>query len=160
MDFATYSKISHLLMRYAQILDSNDICGWPDLFTPECTYQLQSRENFDAGHPLCILHLESQAMLRDRVYGVTHTIFHDPYSQRHICSAPIITPIITPMGSHGFACESSYVVVRTPRDKQPHIVSVGRYLDEIVSWDGEFKFSKRVAIFDNDLLPNSVIKPI
>ena len=156
MDFNLYHYVQTLHQRYAQILDSNDISGWPDLFTEECTYQLQSRENFDADHPLCILHLESQAMLRDRVYGVVHTIFHDPYSQRHICSAPLITHVDNGL----IECESSYVVVRTPRDALPQVVSVGRYLDKLVTIDGTWKFKQRIAVFDNDLLPNSVIKPI
>ena len=156
MDFKLYHQVQTLHLRYAQILDSNDISGWPDLFTEQCTYKLQSRENFDAGHPLCILHLESQAMLRDRVYGVVHTIFHDPYSQRHICGAPLISMADNEL----IECESSYVVVRTPRDAMPHIVSVGRYMDKLVAIDGMLKFKERIAVFDNDLLPNSVIKPI
>ncbi|PJI51525.1 salicylate hydroxylase, partial [Methylobacterium radiotolerans] len=27
---------------------------------------------------------ESRGMLRDRIYGATETIFHDPYYQRHV----------------------------------------------------------------------------
>ncbi len=156
MDFNIFHQVQTLHLRYAQVLDSNDISGWPDLFTELCTYKLQSRENYDAGHPLCILHLESQAMLRDRVYGVMQTIFHDPYSQRHICSAPLISSF----GDGSIECESSYVVIRTQRDAMPHVVSVGRYLDKLVTVDGQWKFNQRIAVFDNDLLPNSVIKPI
>ena len=156
MDFNIFYQVQNLHQRYAQILDSNDISGWPDLFTEQCTYQLQSRENFDAGHPLSILHLESQAMLRDRVFGVLETIFHDPYSQRHICGAPHITSFADGV----IACESAYVVIRTHRDALPHVLSVGRYLDSIVTSNNELKFASRIAVFDNDLLPNSVIKPI
>jgi salicylate 5-hydroxylase small subunit len=119
-------------------------------------YKIQSRENFDAGLPLCILSFESQAMLRDRVYGAQNTIYHDPYYQRHIVSAPLIS------SSDGDVVESetAYLVVRTHRDQLPEILSAGRYIDRLVRVDGALKFASRVCVFDNDLIANSLIKPI
>jgi salicylate 5-hydroxylase small subunit len=156
MDFKIYSEVQTLHLRYAQILDSNDFAAWPDLFTPECVYKIQSRENFDAGLPLCILSFESQAMLRDRVYGAQNTIYHDPYYQRHIVSAPLLT------SSDGavIEAETSYLVIRTHRDQLPEILSAGRYIDQMVRVEGALKFASRVCVFDNDLIANSLIKPI
>lgn len=156
MDFATYQAITHLHQRYGQILDSNDLSSWPDLFTTDGQYLLQSRENFDANLPLGVMHLTSQAMLRDRVYAVAHTIYHEPYYQRHVCSAPIFC-----MDDHGVVrAESSYIVIRTQRDNMPQILSTGRYIDRIAQRDGAWLFQSRSAIFDNDLIPNSIIKPV
>jgi salicylate 5-hydroxylase small subunit len=156
MDFKLFSEVQALHLRYAQILDSNDFATWPDLFTTECVYKIQSRENFDAGLPLCILSFESQAMLRDRVYGAQNTIYHDPYYQRHIVSAPLIS------SSDGDAieAETAYLVIRTHRDQLPEILSAGRYIDRMVRVDGVLKFASRVCVFDNDLIANSLIKPI
>jgi salicylate 5-hydroxylase small subunit len=156
MNFSDYLQLNALLQQSAQVLDSNDLSTWPDLFTPDCRYKLQSRENFDAGLPLCIMDYESQGMLRDRIYGVQNTIYHDPYSQRHVCSAPGVLRVDT----NEIECESSYIVTRVQRDGMPQILSVGRYIDLIVRVDGEWRFKTRTAVFDNDLLPNSVIKPI
>jgi salicylate 5-hydroxylase small subunit len=156
MNFSEYLQLCNLLQQSAHLLDSNDLSTWPDLFTEDGRYKLQSRENFDAGLPLCIMDYESQGMLRDRIYGVQNTIFHDPYSQRHVCSAPLITSF----NESEIHCESSYIVTRTQRDGMPQILSVGRYLDLIVRVDGGLKFKARTAVYDNDLLPNSVIKPI
>jgi salicylate 5-hydroxylase small subunit len=156
MEFSDYFQLSSLLQKSASLLDSNDLSQWPDLFTPDGHYKLQSRENFDAGLPLCIMDYESQGMLRDRIYGVQNTIFHDPYSQRHVCSAPQVLRF----SSDEIECESSYIVTRTQRDGMPQILSVGRYLDVIVRVDGGFRFKVRTAVYDNDLLPNSLIKPI
>jgi salicylate 5-hydroxylase small subunit len=156
MDFTTYHAICTLQHQYAHILDSKDLSTWPDLFTADGVYQLQSRENFDAGLPLSIMHLTSQGMLRDRVYAVMHTIYHAPYYQRHVCGAPCITQA----EGGGFLAESSYTVVRTQRDSMPQILSVGRYIDHIVQQDGAWKFKERKAVFDNDLIPNSIIKPV
>jgi salicylate 5-hydroxylase small subunit len=156
MEFSDYFQLASLLQKSASLLDSNDLSQWPDLFTPDGHYKLQSRENFDAGLPLCIMDYESQGMLRDRIYGVQNTIFHDPYSQRHVCSAPQVLRF----SAEEIECESSYIVTRTQRDGMPQILSVGRYLDVIVRVDGEWRFKARTAVYDNDLLPNSVIKPI
>ena len=156
MNFTDYLQLTTLLQQSAALLDSNDLSAWPDLFTEDGHYKLQSRENFDAGLPLCIMDYESQGMLRDRIYGVQNTIFHDPYSQRHVCSAPLVLRF----DANEMECESSYIVTRVQRDGMPQILSVGRYKDLIVR-DGEaLKFKVRTAIYDNDLLPNSVIKPI
>jgi salicylate 5-hydroxylase small subunit len=55
---------------------------------------------------------------------------------------------------------SNFLVIRTQRDKMPQTLAVGRYHDVLVQVDGAWRFAKRHAVFDNDLLPNSVIKPI
>ena len=57
-------------------------------------------------------------------------------------------------------CEASYVVIRTKRDAMPEILSVGRYLDRIVSTPEGLRFAERLVIFDNDLIANSIITPI
>jgi salicylate 5-hydroxylase small subunit len=156
MDFATYQTIINLQQQYAQILDSNDLSTWPDLFTTDGHYLLQSRENFDAGLPLGVMHLTSQAMLRDRVYAVAHTLYHEPYYQRHVCGAPVLS-----LDDKGVVhAESSYIVVRTQRDNMPQILSTGRYIDRLVQHDGAWLIQSRSAIFDNDLIPNSIIKPV
>ena len=152
MDFKLFSEVQALHLRYAQILDSNDFATWPDLFTTECVYKIQSRENFDAGLPLCILSFESQAMLRDRVYGAQNTIYHDPYYQRHIVSAPLVTL----SDGDAMEAETAYLVIRTHRDQLPEILSAGRYIDRMVRVDGVLKFASRVCVFDNDLIANSL----
>jgi salicylate 5-hydroxylase small subunit len=156
LSLSLYLALNALLQRSAQLLDSNDLSTWPDLFALDGRYRLQSRENFDAGHALCLMDYESQGMLRDRIYAAQDTIYHDPYTQRHVCSAPLLLQASPAQ----IECESSFIVMRTQRDNMPQIISVGRYLDVIVH-DGEtLKFKSRHAIYDNDLLPNSVIKPI
>ncbi len=156
MNYDTYQAMTSLQLRCAQILDSNDLTSWPDLFTADGVYQLQSRENFDVGLPLSVMHLTSQAMLRDRVYAAQHTLYHGPYYQRHVCGAPMVTQ----HSSASIHAESSYIVVRAQRDNLPHILSAGRYIDQLVCQNGTWKFTQRIVVFDNDLIANSIIKPI
>jgi salicylate 5-hydroxylase small subunit len=156
MDFPTYQAVCALLARSDALLDSNNLTPWPDLFTADGEYRLQSRENADAGWALSIMHLTSQGMLRDRIYAVAETLYHDPYSQRHICGAPQFDAV----SDQRIEVASNFLVIRTQRDKMPQTLAVGRYSDVLVKVDGAWKFAKRHAVFDNDLLPNSVIKPI
>jgi salicylate 5-hydroxylase small subunit len=157
MDAATLIALHTLYSEVAAVLDSGDISTWPDFFTEDGVYRLQSRENFDRGLPLATLAFESRAMLRDRVYGAAETIYHDPYSQRHIVGLP---RLLSQEADGSLRCEASYLVIRTKRDAMPEILSVGRYLDRVVNTPDGLRFAERLAIFDNDLIANSIITPV
>ena len=95
-------------------------------------------------------------MLQDRVYGAAETIFHDPYVQRHIVGLPRLLA----RDGDSMRCEASYLVIRTKRDSLPEILSVGRYLDRVLPTPEGLRFAERLVIFDNDLIPNSIIDPL
>jgi salicylate 5-hydroxylase small subunit len=156
LSFEDWLALHTLYSDYSAALDHGELTRWPEFFTLDGIYKLQSRENFDRGLPLATLSFESQGMLKDRVYGAAETIFHDPYSQRHIVGSPRVL-------SHdevGWHCEANYVVIRTKRDAMPEVLSVGRYVDAVVKTAEGLRFAKRLVIFDNDLIANSVIYPI
>jgi len=156
LDFAAWTRLQTLYGSYGRVLDSGEYALWPDFFTVDAVYKVQSRENFERGLPLAAIALESRGMLQDRVIGATDTIFHDPYYQRHVIGAPLV--LKTQEGV--VHSEASYLVIRTRRDSMPEILSVGRYLDQVVQTAEGLRFSQRLCIFDNDLIPNSLIYPI
>lgn len=143
---------------YAACLDARELARWPDFFTEDAVYRLQSRENFERGLPLATLAFESRAMLKDRVFGAAETIYHDPYYQRHVVGAARV--LAEDEGGRGLRCEASYVVIRTKRDAMPEILSVGRTVDRVVATPEGLRFAERLVIFDNDLIPNSIIDPL
>ena len=156
MDANTLLALHALYGEYTAVLDARELERWPLLFTEDGIYKLQSRENFDRGLPLATLAFESRGMLMDRVYGAAETIYHDPYVQRHIVGLPRLLS----RDGDTLRCEASYLVIRTKRDAMPEILSVGRYLDRIVPTPEGLRFAERLVIFDNDLIPNSIIDPI
>lgn len=160
MDAPTLLALHALYGDYAAALDARELERWPELFTEDGVYKLQSRENFDRGLPLATLAFESRGMLKDRVYGAAETIYHDPYVQRHIVGLPRLLGREATDRGEVLRCEASYLVIRTKRDALPEILSVGRYLDRIVATPDGLRFAERLAIFDNDLIPNSIIDPI
>lgn len=157
LDFDTFQSLQTLYADYAIAVDSGKWDLWPDFFTTDCVYKLQPRENFDRGFPLSTLAFDSQAMLRDRVYGIKETLFHDPYYQRHVVGTPVLRQIDTEGRLH---CEANYAVFRTKLDGPSTVFNVGRYLDIVVPTPDGLKFAQRLCIYDSEMIPNSIIYPI
>ena len=156
LDFQTWLDIQHLYSDYASVLDAGQWSRWPDFFTDDCVYQIQPRENHERGFPLATLSLTSKGMLKDRVYGITETLYHDPYYQRHIVSAPVLRNI----EAGRIEAEANYAVFRTKYDQLSTVFNVGRYLDTLVQTPQGWRFAQRLCIYDSEMIPNSLIYPI
>ncbi len=116
---------------------------------------MKARENEDRGLPLAALAFESKGMLRDRIYGITNTLYHEPYYQRHLVSNFVLRS-----GDDGVRVDASYLVCRTKAGALSEVYSTGRYRDRIVEEDGVLRFAEKRAIYDSELIPNSLIYPI
>jgi salicylate 5-hydroxylase small subunit len=160
VDFKTYFDLLTLYSDCAMACDSAEWERWPDFFVDDGTYRLQPRENFEQGLPLCLLALESKAMIRDRVYGVKETMYHDPYYQRHIVGTPRIITLERDGDSERIQSEANYTVIRTKYDGDSTVFSVGFYRDAIVRTPDGLKFQSRLCVYDSEMIANSVIYPI
>lgn len=156
MDFQEYFELSQLYARYAQAVSSSQWELWPEFFTEDCSYRLQPRENHDRGFPLATLSFESKGMLKDRVYGIRETLFHDPYYQRHVVGAPVVLKA----EPGRIESEANYAVFRTKLSELSSVFSVGRYIDVVVRTEQGLKFASRQVIYDSEMIPNSVIYPL
>jgi salicylate 5-hydroxylase small subunit len=130
VDFKTYFELLSLYSDYAMVCDSTEWEKWPDFFVDAGTYRLQPRENFEQGLPLCLLALESKAMIQDRVYG------------------------------ERIVCEANYAVIRTKFDGDSTILSAGYYHDEVVRTEQGLKLLSRLCVYDSEMIANSIIYPI
>ena len=96
-------------------------------------------------------------MLKDRVYGIKETLFHDPYYQRHVVGTPVVRE------RRGRALRAARPTTRcsAPSCRTPSTVfNVGRYLDMVVRTPAGLKFASRECIYDSEMIPNSIIYPI
>jgi salicylate 5-hydroxylase small subunit len=151
-----FQQLLALYADYAAVLDAADWERWPGFFTADCRYRVQPRENFDQGLPLCTMAFESQGMLRDRVYGISNTLFHEPYYQRHVIGVPRVLEV----GETTLKVEANYAVFRTKPSEPSTVFNVGRYLDTVrVAADG-LLFEEKLVIFDSELIANSLIYPL
>jgi salicylate 5-hydroxylase small subunit len=149
-------RIEDLYAAYAACLDDARFAEWPDFFTDDCVYRIVPRENYDRGLPLATLSFESKGMLRDRVYAVTETLFHEPYYQRHLISGLLVRAD----DDAGFRVQANYVVIRTKKGALSEVYNAGRYVDRVVDENGALRFREKLCVFDSELIPNSLIYPI
>jgi salicylate 5-hydroxylase small subunit len=156
MDMQTWFSIQQLYADYAKAVDSGDWDLWPEFFIEQCVYKLQPRENHERGFPLCTLSLTSKGMLKDRVYGIKETLYHDPYYQRHVVGAPLVLKV----EEGRIHSEANYAVFRTKYDKESTVFNVGRYIDTVVQTPDGLKFAERLCVYDSEMIANSIIYPI
>ena len=149
-------EVDQLNAAYAAALDERRFDDWPLFFIDDGRYKLQARENFDRGLPLALMALESRGMMKDRVYGVTQTIYHGPYYTRHV-----VSPARVLSQSDGLiAAQANYAVFRTRPGDASEVYNVGRYIDEIVRTPDGLKFASRLCVYDSEMVLNSLIYPI
>jgi salicylate 5-hydroxylase small subunit len=156
INFEDYLELTQLYADYAQAVDSGDWDLWPEFFVEDCVYKLIPRENHERGFPLSTLAFDSKGMLKDRVYGIRETLFHDPYYQRHVVGAPLIHKA----DHNRFESEANYAVFRTKLSQESTVFNVGRYIDVIVRTPEGLKFESRLCVYDSEMIPNSIIYPI
>jgi salicylate 5-hydroxylase small subunit len=154
-----YISLLLFYQRYAETLDAGQWERWPDYFADECSYRVQPRENFDRGLPLATLSFESKGMLKDRVYCIRETLYYEPYWQRHVVGAPVVTAA----DQHTVSAHASYAVFRTKPDDVTQVYNVGRYQDLLLrapAAEHGWLLQSRLCVFDSDLIPNSMIYPL
>jgi salicylate 5-hydroxylase small subunit len=149
-------EVDRLNAEYAAALDERRFDDWPEFFVEEGRYKVQARENFDMKLPLALIALESKGMMKDRVYGVTQTIYHAPYYMRHVIAPARVLGV----DGDSVSAQSNYAVFRTRPGDASEVYNVGRYIDEIVRTPAGLKFASRTCIYDSEMVLNSLIYPI
>ena len=149
-------EVDQLNAAYAAVLDERRFEEWPAFFLEDGRYKVQARENFDRKLPLALIDLESQGMMKDRVYGITQTIYHAPYYTRHV-----VSPAQLLAHEEGrIRAQAHYAVFRTRPGDASEVYNVGRYIDEIVRTPAGLKFASRTCVYDSEMVLNSLIYPI
>ena len=149
-------EIDQLYAAYCAALDEKRFDAWPEFFLEDGRYTLQARENHERQLPLALMDLESRGMMKDRVYGITQTIFHGPYYTRHIVSP---AKVLSADGDLVTA-QANYAVFRTRPAGVSEVYNVGRYNDEIMRTGEGLKFRRRLCVYDSEMILNSLIYPV
>lgn len=149
-------EVDQLNAAYAAALDERRFDAWPGFFLEDARYTVQARENFDRGLPLALIALESRGMMKDRVYGITQTIYHGPYYTRHVVSPAQV------LGEEGgrIRAQAHYAVFRTRPGDASEVYNVGRYIDAIERTPEGLRFASRTCVYDSEMVLNSLIYPI
>lgn len=149
-------EIDRLNARYAAALDERRFDDWPAFFLPEGRYIVQARENFERKLPLALIALESQGMMKDRVYGITQTIYHGPYYTRHVVGPCMLLGL----EAGRIRAQANYAVFRTRPGEVSEVYNVGRYVDEIERTPEGLRLASRLCVYDSEMILNSLIYPV
>ena len=148
--------IADLNADYASCLDEQRFHSWPELFSEDCVYRLQSREQYARNSPVAVMAFDGKSVLRDHIRAVTQSPPGAAHPTRHIIGWPHVW-----IGGDGvLAAEANYIVVRVHDDEPPLLFSAGRYLDRIVRVDGNLKFRERLCIYDGALPADPIVYPL
>ena len=152
-----HHDVDQLNTRYASALDERRFADWPEFFLAEGRYTVRARENHERGLPLALIDLESQAMMKDRVYGITQTIYHAPYYTRHVLSPAQVLGIDN---DGAIRAQAHYAVFRTRPGDASEVFNVGRYLDVLVRTEAGLRLRERLCVYDSEMVLNSLIYPV
>lgn len=154
------SEVDRFNAAYAAALDERRFDDWPLLFTEDGHYTVQARENFDRGLPLALIALESQGMLKDRVYGITQTIYHRPYYMRHVIGVAQLLPVLAGDAPDEVRAQAHYAVFRTRPGDASEVYNVGRYIDRFTRTPQGLRLRERLCVYDSEMVLNSLIYPV
>ena len=141
---------------YAAALDERRFDEWPGFFLEDARYTVQARENFDRQLPLALIDLESQGMMKDRVYGITQTFYHGPYYTRHVVGCAQLLG----QDNGRIRAQANYAVFRTRPGEASEVYNVGRYIDVFERTAAGLKLASRRCVYDSEMVLNSLIYPI
>jgi salicylate 5-hydroxylase small subunit len=145
---------------YAAALDERRFDEWPACFVEDARYKVQARENFERNLPLALIALESQGMMRDRIFGTSQTIYHGPYYTRHVVSPARLMHAGAGTAEDPIRAEAHYAVFRTKPGGVSEVYNVGRYIDAFVRTESGLKLLSRLCVYDSEMVLNSLIYPV
>ena len=156
LDPATWLKIESFLADYAHRLDDGLIDEWTGFFTEDATYQITTRENYEAGYPIGIMLCKGKGMMEDRVLALKTANVFEPHTYCHIVGRPDLKE-----ESPGkLTARSNFIVYRTMENGEAELFATGKYLDRIVVEGGRTKFTERRAILDSRRIDVLLVFPL
>ena len=155
-DAALRFEIEDLYAEYADVLDTEDLERWPELFVEDAFYDVIPRENYERDMPLAIMRCESRAMMQDRVRAIRETLMFEPRYVRHLISSFRIAA----NGDGEIDVTANYAVLETLPDEMTKVLNAGRYVDMLVREDGKLRFKQKRCVYDSSVVPNSLVYPV
>ena len=155
-DPATWLRIESFLADYAHCLDDEKIDDWTGFFTEDATYQITTRENFEAGYPIGIMLCKGRGMMEDRILALKTANVFEPHTYCHIVGRPDLRA----QSPGTLTSRSNFIVYRTMEDGEAQLFATGKYLDRIVFESGAPKFRERKVILDSRRIDVLLVFPV
>ena len=105
----------------------------------------------DRGLPLAAIYLGGHGMMTDRITAIEKTLVFAPRFTRHIIGLPQI---------EGTSVRTPFIIVQTVTTGLPEILATGCYHDILTGTSDGIRLAARNAVYDNALIPNSLVYPL
>lgn len=155
-DMNLYFRIERLFAEYCAVLDEGELEAWPALFVEDGLYQMIARENVAHGYTIPLLLLDSQGMMKDRVYSLRNANIYQAHRYRHAQSGVRITA----READGVRVSSSYIVAQTLNEGVTEVYQAGSYYDYLVETPAGLRFKERVCVYDTSRIPTLLATPV
>ncbi len=148
-------ELEDLFAHYAEVIDDGDLERWPEFFTDPSLYRIVSKENWDKKLPMSLMRCESMGMLKDRAFASQKLNVYGPRAWRHF-----VSQIRARVEGDRIVARSNFVLYETLIEHQPQVLCLGRYLDVLVRQEGKLLFAERICVYDNAIIPGSIVLPV
>ena len=156
VDRDLYFRIERLFAEYCACLDEGELEAWPELFVEDGLYEMISRENYDQGHPIPLLLLDSKGMMLDRIHSLRNANIYQPHRYRHALSGVRVTQ----EEENGVRVSSSYIVAQTLNEGTTDVYQSGSYYDCLIERDDTLRFKERIVVYDTARVKTLLATPV
>lgn len=150
-------EVEDLLQRYVDIVDSDDLEAWPQLFTEDAMYRVLSRENLALGLNAPLIYYYSQGMLQDRVTALRDALTYEFVYTRHVTSPARFK---RDENSGDLLVNSTFSIYQTTERGETRTFAVGAYQDVLAGTGHGLRFKRRDVILDSFGVPNAIAAPL
>jgi anthranilate 1,2-dioxygenase small subunit len=149
-------ELYRLQENYIDVIDSDRLEAWPELFTADGVYEILPKENVDLGLEIGIMHCFGRPMMRDRIVSLRKANLYEPHTYRHLTSGLTYTRL----DSDTIAMQSNYVVVQTLTDGESRLYQAGRYYDRVIRTDEGWRYQHKRAVYDTSRVQTLLVTPV
>jgi anthranilate 1,2-dioxygenase small subunit len=149
-------ELQRLQDHYINVIDTDRLERWPELFTDDCVYEIVPKENADLGLPIGLMHCFGQPMLRDRIVSLREANVFEPHTYRHMISGLEFTQV----DPNTVDMQSNYVVIQTLTDGESRVYQAGRYFDRVVRTAEGWRYQKKRAVYDTSRVQTLLVTPV
>jgi anthranilate 1,2-dioxygenase small subunit len=145
-----------LMNDYCELIDSDRLEEWLDLFTEDASYTVIPRENVEQNLPAAIILCPNKNVLRDRISSLRNANEFNLHYDRHLVGSIRVKPHI----ENVWLVEANYAVFQTTLEGQSKLFSVGRYRDKIRFDGGNLRFCEKYVVVDTFSIPTLLATPL
>lgn len=153
-DLRLKAAVRDLYENYCATLDDADLEAWPEFFTEDATYRVQSAENYDQGLTHAPIFCRGKGMLLDRVSALGVMVYEARRQRRFVSNVRVSEagPLIR--------ASASFLLTEAMLDRDPVLAMTGRYIDTIRIEDGRLMLHDRLCVYDNYRIIQNLIFPL